>query len=154
MKIGKIWNRIEVTPDEPFAYLVSQELSTLSPDPQTLEEARQSSDWLEWEKAINSELDSFILRHVLGRIELTLTSIYLTGYRWTFVKKINAHGIVVRYKARLVAKNYTQIPGRDFDQTYSPVMYAITYRYLITFSIQHHLRMHQRMSSLHTCMTC
>lgn len=43
---------------------------------------------------------------------------------------------------RLVAKGYTQIPGRDYDETYSPVMDAITYRFLIAFALQHNLEMH------------
>jgi hypothetical protein len=33
----------------------------------------------------------------------------------------------VRYKARLVAQGFTQIPGVDFNETYSPVMSEITF---------------------------
>lgn len=41
-----------------------------------------------------------------------------------------------------MAKGYTQIPGRDFDLTYSPVMDSITYRYMIAFALFHKLLMH------------
>jgi len=37
----------------------------------------------------------------------------------------------VRYKARLVAQGFTQRLGIDFDETYSPIMSGITFRYLI-----------------------
>jgi hypothetical protein len=39
---------------------------------------------------------------------------------------------VVRYKARLVAQGFTQRPGIDYDDTYSPVMSGIAFRYLIS----------------------
>jgi hypothetical protein len=37
----------------------------------------------------------------------------------------------------------TQIPGSDYDLTYSPVMDSTTYRYLIAFALHHCLLMHQ-----------
>jgi hypothetical protein len=46
---------------------------------------------------------------------------------------------VVRYKARLVAQGFTRRPGVDFNETYSPVMNGITFRYLISLAIQKHL---------------
>jgi hypothetical protein len=45
----------------------------------------------------------------------------------------------VRYKARLVAQGFTQRPGVDFNKTYSPVMSAITFRYLISLAVQNRL---------------
>lgn len=59
-----------------------------------------------------------------------------------FIKKRNGQGAVVRYKARLVAKDYTQIPGRDYDLTYSLVIDGVTYRYQIAFALIHKLAMH------------
>ena len=48
---------------------------------------------------------------------------------------------MVRYKARLVAQGFTQRPGIDFNETYSPVMSGITFRYLISVAVQKHLSM-------------
>jgi hypothetical protein len=50
-----------------------------------------------------------------------------------FVRKRNENNQVVRYKARLVA-GFTQRPGVDFNETYSPVMDGITFRYLISMA--------------------
>ena len=49
---------------------------------------------------------------------------------------------MVRYKARLVAQGFTQRPDIDFDETYSPVMSGITFRYLISLAVQKGLSMH------------
>jgi hypothetical protein len=46
---------------------------------------------------------------------------------------------VVRYNARLIAHGFTQRPGVDFNETYSPVINGITFRYLIFLAIQKHL---------------
>ena len=48
---------------------------------------------------------------------------------------------MVRYKARLVAQGFSQRPGIDFDETYSPVMDTITFRFLISLAVSERLEM-------------
>ena len=66
-------------------------------------------------------------------------SIFPVGYKWVFVRKRNENNEVVRYKARLVAQRFTQRPGIDFNETYSPVISGITFRFLISLAVQNHL---------------
>jgi hypothetical protein len=140
---GHIWNRSEVHMNDAFVAHIANTLEEDLPDPSSIREAKQQPDWPQWELAIHSEIDSLISREVFGPIRPAQPHEELTGYRFTFVKKRNAAREVIRHKARLVARGFTQIPGRDYDLTYAPVMDIITYRYLVAFSLQHKLCMHQ-----------
>jgi hypothetical protein len=42
------------------------------------------------------------------------------GSKWVFRNNQDEHGVTTRNKERLVAKNFTQIEGLDFGETYHP----------------------------------
>ena len=48
----------------------------------------------------------------------------------------------MRYKARLVAQGFSQRLGIDYKETYSPVMDAITFRFLISLVVSKGLDIH------------
>ena len=58
------------------------------------------------------------------------------------MRKRNEKNEIQRYKARLVAQGFSQRPGVDYEETYSPVMDAITLHYLISFIVHEQLEMH------------
>ncbi|KAL0298661.1 UNVERIFIED_CONTAM: Copia protein [Sesamum radiatum] len=125
-----------------FAYSVAVEIMDEDDnDPQTMEECQHRNDWKSWKKAIQDELDSLNKREVFGPIIPTPKSVKPVGYKWVFVRKRNEQNEVVRYKARLVAQGFTQKPGIDYTETYSPVVDATTLRFLISLSIIEQLKM-------------
>ncbi|KAH9698132.1 hypothetical protein KPL71_023896 [Citrus sinensis] len=56
------------------------------------------------------------------------------GTKWVFRNKIDESGVVVRNKARLVAQDYNQEEGIDFDETFAPVARLESIRMLLAYA--------------------
>jgi hypothetical protein len=65
------------------------------------------------------------------------------GCEWVFKKKLRSNGTIDKYKARLVAKSYTQKEGEDFFDTYSSVVRLTTICVLLSLAASHGLLIHQ-----------
>ncbi|XP_058768131.1 uncharacterized protein LOC131641850 [Vicia villosa] len=126
---GIQWNRNEVDIDDLFAYIIALNEINEKEDhePASIKICRQSEDWPKWKDAIEAELNSLYKRQVFGPVVRTPEGVKPVGYIWVFVRKQNEKGEIVRYKAQLVAQGFSQRPGIDFDETYSPVMDASTF---------------------------
>jgi hypothetical protein len=102
-------------------------------------ECRKRSNWNQWKETIEKEITSLYKREVFSEVMLTPKGTFPVGYKWVFVRKQNKNNEVVRYKERLVAQGFTQKPDINYNETYSPVMSGITFRYLISLAVQNRL---------------
>src|SRR5882757_2940973 len=84
-------------------------------DPASYAEAMRSVDAKQWSDACQYEIDAL---HKNDTWELTKLppSRKTIKSKWVFKLKADGH-----YRARLVAKGFMQIPGIDYDETFSPV---------------------------------
>lgn len=140
----ELWNRNDMKEiDEIFSYAIACDIinENEDPEPRSIIECQNRHDWVQWKDAIEAELNSLNKRNVFGPIVLTPQSVKPVGYKWVFVRKRNEKNEIMRYKARLVAQGFSQRPGIDYEQTYSPVMDTITFRYLISLTVLQKLEM-------------
>ena len=56
-----------------------------------------------------------------------------------FKTKYNAQGNIESYKARLVARGFTQEYGKDYLETYAPVARLSSIRYLFALAVKYDL---------------
>jgi len=104
-------------------------------EPKDFNEAMFGPEFDKWLPSGFNEIMNFIKRKVWKkylRSELPDGKRPL-GTKWVFKKK-NEQDNSIRYKSRLVIKGFTQIPGVDFTQSFSPVATETTVR--VTIAVQ------------------
>ncbi|KAK8696647.1 hypothetical protein V6N13_001779 [Hibiscus sabdariffa] len=105
-------------------------------EPKTYQEAVSSPDSEKWLEAMRSEMDSMSENQVWTLIEPP-EGIKPIGCKWVFKKKTDMDGNVQTYKGRLVAKDFRQIHGVDYDETFSPVAMLKSIRILLAIAAFH-----------------
>jgi hypothetical protein len=98
--------------------------------PTTFKQAMKSLEKDQWMKAIAVELNNLKEMRVWALGQLPPGKKELSG-RWVFATKPN-QGEGVRYKARFVAKGFTQVAGVDFNATFAPTSTFVSLRLLLT----------------------
>ncbi|WJZ98775.1 hypothetical protein VitviT2T_017282 [Vitis vinifera] len=143
VQTGEKWDRNNIVINNIFAFQVAFDIirNDEDPEPRNVEECRHRNDWPKWKEAIQAELNSLTKREVFGPVVQTPEDVKPVGYKWVFVRKRNENNEIIRYKARLVAQGFSQRPGVDYEETYSPVMDAITFRFLISLAVSEGLDM-------------
>jgi histone deacetylase 1/2 len=72
-----------------------------------------------------------------------LPSINLVTDKWVFCHKFKMDGYLDRYKARWVLRGFTQRPGIDYNETFSPVVKPTTIRVVLTLALSRSWPIHQ-----------
>jgi hypothetical protein len=95
-----------------------------------------------WKKAMVEEMDALDKNEAWDIVELSAGRKYV-GTKWFFKKKFNAKVKVEKYKARLVAKDYSQVEGIDFGETFSPVAKLTSIRFLLSIVVAFDIELEQ-----------
>ena len=114
----------------------------LQKEPQTVEEAMGSAEKEWWKAAMQKEMESIYSNDVWDLVELP-NNRRPVGCKWVFKRKTKANGSIERYKARLVARGFSQKQGLDYDETFSPVIRFESFRSLVAVAVQKGLKLHQ-----------
>ncbi|KAF0721313.1 hypothetical protein Ae201684_019178 [Aphanomyces euteiches] len=109
-------------------------LVTITKDPQTVKEALNGQYAAEWTAAMKAEIDSLVANGTWILVDKP-RGINLVTNKWVFRVKLNSKGEIDKFKARLVARGFTQKYGVDFVDTYSPVIKQSTVRLLLFIAL-------------------
>ena len=83
-----------------------------------------------WKEVKDSEIKS-IEKNKTWELTNLIKGQKTIGVKWVFKTKLNEHGEVDKYKARLVAKEYKQTYGVDYKEVFAPVAHQDTIRLII-----------------------
>ncbi len=99
-----------------------------NPEPKSVAEAKNTKDWKKWLGAIFIEFDNMEEKEVwevVNRKDIP-TGRKIIGNRWVFAIKDDG-----RYRARTVAKGYSQVPGEDSQENFAPVIIETSFHIIL-----------------------
>jgi hypothetical protein len=108
--------------------------------PQSLKEAVGRPDACQWRMACAAELNGMREKGVFDLVERPKDAQILKS-RWVFTQKMGQDGSMTTYKARLVIKGFAQVPGKDYNLTWSPLSSWTTLRTLFAYAAEQDLEM-------------
>lgn len=109
--------------------------------PRCYEEAVHSEDCREWKEAMDAEMSSLVENNVFDVVEKPCDKNVIGG-RWVYATKSDQDGNV-KYKARFVAKGYSQKEDVDYFETFSPTAHLTSVRMLMQKCVDEDMVVHQ-----------
>lgn len=117
-------------------YVLTAAMAADVPIPSTYTRAVKGPNSAEWIAAIESEKQSLAeagVFRIVDAAEVPRDHAPLTA-KWVFDIKQRPNGTVARYKARLVARGFLQVEGRDYRETFSPTVKMSSMRLVLALA--------------------
>jgi hypothetical protein len=95
-----------------------------------------------WRRAMEEEYAALLANHTWDLVPCPPGTNVVTG-KWLFRHKLTSDGSLNRYKARWVLRGFTQRPGVDYDETFSPVVKFATVRAVLSLALSRAWAIHQ-----------
>ena len=111
----------------------------LSPIPRTYRAALADPNW---RAAMEAEYSALLSNNTWDLLPRPSQCNVFTG-KWIFKHKFKTDGSFERYKARWVLRGFTQRPGIDFAETFSPVVKPATVRTVLSLALSRSWPVHQ-----------
>ena len=87
-----------------------------------------------WRAAMDEEYKALMDNNTWSLVPRPPRANIVTG-KWIFRQKFHSDGTLARYKARWVVRGYSQRPGIDYDETFSPVVKPATIRLVLHIAV-------------------
>lgn len=86
-----------------------------------------------WKASMQREIDSQIKNGTWQLVDLP-AGCKAIGNKWHLKTKTSTSGEIIDYKSRLVAQGFSQVLGRDYNETFAPVCKMSSFRSLIALA--------------------
>ena len=115
------------------------DMTRVSPVPSSVRDALSDPHW---RHAMEEEYAALLANQTWDLVPRPPRANVVTG-KWIWTHKRRADGSLERYKARWVLRGFTQRPGVDYDETFSPVVKPATVRTVLSLALSRSWPVHQ-----------
>ena len=115
-------------------------VATADADPVSYRQALSSADAFRWQEAIDKELNSHASNGTWEIVSKPKNRKTISSKR-VFKKKFLPTGQIDKYKARLVARGFTQQHGIDYNETFAPTLRYESLGILFSLAVRYKLRL-------------
>jgi hypothetical protein len=129
----------ESRPPERFCAHMAMVTSITESEPSSYEEAASQQVWRE---AMVEEYASIMKNDVWEVVPRPEGKSVVTS-RWLYKIKHAADGSIEKYKARFVARGFSQVEGVDYDETFAPVARYSSIRSVVSIAAEMGWKIHQ-----------
>jgi len=124
-----------------FALIMAEEVE--SEEPVCFHDAKEDKDWEKWHGGMIEEKDS-LLKNATWDIVDKPKNQKVISCHWLYKKKLGIPGVELpRYKARLVARGFSQREGIDYQEVFSPVVKHTSIRILLSLMVKEDMELEQ-----------
>lgn len=117
-------------------------LPVFIPEPKSFTEAMHQPDAAKWKDACQLEYDNLRRMSVFTLVPRPKHA-NIVSTKWVFKRKLRADHSVDKYRARWVARGFSQRPGLDYDDTYAPVASYSSMRLIVGLAARHQWSLEQ-----------
>jgi hypothetical protein len=122
-------------------FYMSEEIH-MEGDPTSYEEAMRSPHSSKWREVMEDEMRSMSANQV-WKLEEIPKGAQTVGCKWVYKIKHDSKWNIDRFKARLMAKGFTQRERIDYNETFSPVSSKDSFRIIMALVTHYDLELHQ-----------
>jgi hypothetical protein len=126
----------------PLKFCFAFVLTTTDKEPNSVREVVNLTEGRLYKDAMIEEMESLHKNEMWDLFELP-SGRNLVSSKWVFKKKMNVAGQVEKFKARPVAKGYSQVEGVDIDEIFSLVAKLTSIRVLMSLAAKFDLEIEQ-----------
>ncbi|CAM9596692.1 unnamed protein product [Phaeothamnion confervicola] len=106
----------------------------------------------DWTEAESIEMSELLANDTFEWVDAPADA-HIVGSKWVYKTKMLPNNVIERFKARLVARGFSQVPGLDYDEsmTHSPVVRHTSLRAVLAHAAHANWPVHQ-MDARQNCL--
>jgi hypothetical protein len=132
-------------PEHYFIQALEATVSQIFANPTTLDEAKRSPNWSNWFDAMKTEIGKLVGCKTFMAVDHPGKQHNVVTVKWVYQTKRDADGKPTSWRARLVARGFSQINGVNYhtDDTFAAVAKMTSIRYLLAIAAWNDWLIHQ-----------